>query len=138
MLTQIESVAFRDSYRLELKVLEELSDELDSLLRCHYSSFRISLEEDRKRAAVVWLKVLDNHIVRSASSKSCLEVLHPLVGLADIDSIHHCHLLIEDDIRVVAHAVRCVILALKEIHLCIIDAYVFDCIRNFHIFYIYF
>ena len=47
---------------------------------------------------MVGLKVLNDNIVGSAIAKDGLHIIHPLVGLTDIDSVHYCYFFVEDDV----------------------------------------
>ena len=92
----------------------------------HHGGVGVGLEEAVDVGGVVRLHVLDDEIVRLAASEGALQVVQPLVGEMLVHGVHDGHLFIQDNIGVVAHAVGHLILALEQVHLMVVDAYVQD------------
>ena len=49
-----------------------------------------------------------------------------------VDRVHYCDFLIKNNIRVVRHAVRDMVMTLKKIDLMVINAYISDLVRKIH------
>jgi hypothetical protein len=54
------------------------------------------------------------------------------MGEACIHRVHNGDLLIHNDIGIIRHAVGHYILTLEQVHLMVIDAYIFDIVGNEH------
>ena len=81
---------------------------------------------------MVGFEVMHDEVVGLTVAKGGSEVVEPLRERAAVAGIHDGNLLVENDVRVVAHPVGRDILAFEEAHLSVIDAYIFDVRSNGH------
>ena len=86
---------------------------------------------------MVRLDVLDDEIVGSSAAESFFKICEPRLGEVFVNGIEHSNFLVLDEIRVVSHSVRNVILSLKEVELVVVYSYVEDIVCYiFHIMYL--
>ena len=90
----------------------------------HNHCLWISLRKKCDVGGVVRLHMLDDEIVRLSAAKGFPDIGKPLLAKVLVHVIHDSHLIIQDDIAIVSHAVRHHILSLEKINLMIINAYV--------------
>ena len=83
---------------------------------------------------MVGFHVLYHEIIGCTPFEGSFEFLHPLLCFTGIHGVHHGHLVIQQQITVVAHAFRGHVLALKEVHLGIVTADILDVC--FHVEYV--
>ena len=108
----------------------ELVDEGDGFGRGHEGERGIALHHLDDGAGVVGLDVLDDEVVGRAVGQGVGEVVHPLVGASGVDGVHHGHLLVEDDVAVVAHAFGHFILAFEEVEIAVVGADILDSVGD--------
>ena len=80
---------------------------------------------------MVGLHVLDHQVIRLTARQGFVDVFEPLGSLLLVDGVHDGHLLVQNHIGVVAHAVGHDVLSLKEVYLVVVGADVDDGIRDF-------
>ena len=105
---------------------EEVVHHGESLGGGHHGSLGIGLEKAVDVGGMVRLHVLDDEIVRLPTGQGVLQIVQPLVGEMLVHGVHDGHLLVQDQIGVVAHAVGDLVLALEQVHLVIVYADVQD------------
>ena len=113
-------------------IAEELAHHAEGLGRGDHGGLRIDFQEIGNVGGVVRLHVLHHQIVRLAALEDGFDVVQPLVGEVAVHGVHDGHLFVQNDIRVVGHAVGHHILALKQVHLVVVDADVTDIVGNGH------
>ena len=124
--TQTECVTILHRYGLDnFQTFVELVQELQCFVRGDNRRVRVSLYKGGHRTGMVRFHMLDYEIVRSAVPNSRLHLQHPLFSLSGVDTIHHSHLVVKDNIAVVAHSFRRDILTLKKIHFRVITPDIF-------------
>ena len=104
----------------------ELEEEVCGLLAADDCRVGIFIEKSHDRAAVVWLHVLENKIVRLPAAERRREFGHPLPCHACIDSVHHRNPVALDQVTVIAHPFRDNILAFKKINIYVVNSDVSD------------
>ena len=77
-------------------------------------------------AGVVGFQMMHDEIVGLTACEGFLQVLLPLCHRATVAGVHDGHLLIKDDIGVIAHTVGRVVLVFKQVLLGVIDTDVAD------------
>ena len=92
----------------------------------------VDLHEIGDIGGVVWFHVLNDQIVGLSSVQYVLDIVEPLVGEVLVDRIHDGDLVVEDHIGVVGHSVGDFILSFEQIDFMVVDAYIFDCVGDFH------
>ena len=81
---------------------------------------------------MVAFHVLDDEVVRFAVAEDLGDISEPLLCKMLVDSVHDDDLLVDDDIRVVCHAVRDDILTFEEVDFMVVDTNIFDVGRDGH------
>ena len=104
----------------------ELEEEVCGLLAADDCCVGIFIEKSHDRAAMVWLHVLEDKIVRLPVAESRREFGHPLPCHARIDSVHHRNPVALDQVTVIAHPFRDNILAFKKINIYVVNSDVSD------------
>ncbi len=104
----------------------ELEEEVCGLLAADDCRVGIFIEKSHDRAAVVWLHVLENKIVRLPAAERRREFGHPLPCHACIDRVHHRNPVALDQVTVIAHTFRDNILAFKKINIYVVNSDVSD------------
>ena len=104
----------------------ELEEEVCGLLAADDCRVGIFIEKSHDRAAVVWLHVLEDKVVRLPAAERRRESGHPLPCHARIDSVHHRNPVALDQVTVIAHPFRDNILAFKKVNLYVVNSDVSD------------
>ena len=79
---------------------------------------------------MVRLHVLHYQVVGALASKGLGQVIQPVVGKVDINSIHYRDFIVKDDIGIVCHSVRHIILTFEEVNLMVVDTDVDDAVGD--------
>ena len=87
---------------------------------------------------MIGFQMLHNQVVRSLSIECLLQILFPFLCLGGIHRIHNGHLLILNQIRVVGHTQRHIVLTFEEIYVKVIHTDVFHIRCNCIIFHSYY
>ena len=75
---------------------------------------------------MVGLQMVDDQVIGFAAVQRFCQAHLPGLALAGVDGVQDGHLLVEDQVGIVSHALGHDILAFKEIEVEVIDADVFD------------
>ena len=97
-------------------MLEELGQHLLCLCAEHNLQGRELLGHTCDERGVVGFHVVHHEIVWCASGECFGQIAVPLVALASVGSVHDGHLLVQDEIAVITHALGHFVLSLKEIY----------------------
>ncbi len=93
---------------------EKLGEHGKGLGVAHQRHVRIFLRQQADASGVVRLHVLDHQIIRLASGQGLLHIPHPGHRPAAVHRVHHRHLLVQNHIGVIGHAVGHGVLPLKQ------------------------
>ena len=104
----------------------ELEEEVCGLLAADDCRVGIFIEKSHDRAAMVWLHMLEDKVVRLPAAERRRESGHPLPCHARIDSVHHRNPVALDQVTVIAHTFRDNILAFKKINIYVVNSDVSD------------
>ena len=74
--------------------------------------------------------MLHYKVVRALPVKGLGQVVQPLVCEVDIHGIHNRNLIIKDDIGIVCHSVRYIVLTLEKVDLMVVDTYIDDAVSD--------
>ena len=133
MLSEAERIVLLDDdAAVSVIAAEKVLHHLERLCGCHNSCIRIEVQEVCDICGVIGLHVLHNEIIRLSAVQRSSKVIEPLMRKIAVNGIHDGNLLIHDDIRIIRHAVRDVILPLKQIDLMVVDADIADVGCNIH------
>ena len=91
----------------------------------HHLRVWVALQECTHRTAMVGLHVLHDEVGRLRTVECGFQLRHPLVGLASVHRIHHGDAVRHEDITIVAHALRHMVLTLKQVQIGIVHTDVF-------------
>ena len=135
VLAERERVAFLDGERLlRLRQRRELREHRERLGRRDDCRIGVGLHEGQDAAGVVGLDVVDHQVVGRLAVELLLEVFHPVVHLAGIHGVEHRDLLVHDDVGIVGHAVREVVLPFENVQVAVVYANVLDAVAKiFHV-----
>ena len=86
----------------------------------HHLRVGVLLQECTHGAAMVGLHVLHDEVGRLRTVECGFQLRHPLVGLASVHRIHHGDAIRHEDITIVAHALRHMVLTLKQVQIGIV------------------
>ena len=75
---------------------------------------------------MVRLHVMDHEVIRLAAFKGLGQVGLPLLALAGVGSVHHGHLIIQDDVGIVGHPFGDDILAFEKVEVEVVDSDILD------------
>ncbi len=95
------------------------------------NSLRINRKEFLDAGGMIRLHMLNDQIIRLCAVERCRNIVQPLLREMCIRRIHNGGFFVLDDIGIISHAVRDVILSLEQVNLMIVDANVQDGIRYF-------
>ena len=76
--------------------------------------------------------MLNHKIVRLSSTERLGNIVQPLVRERGVHRVHHRHLLVANEIRVVRHALRHNVVTLEKVDVVIVNAYVKYIVCNSH------
>ena len=110
--------------------LKELTHKLEGLSVADRDNVGVLFYQSHKASCVVGLHVRDNYIVGLFAVKGLLEVIKPLGCFSSVRRIHYSYLLIENNIGIISHTLGNFVLALKQVNVIVIDAYVANCFGN--------
>ena len=111
---------------------EELLHHGEGLGRGDDGGLGVGLQEHVDVGGVVRLHVVDHQIVGLAAIQLSADVAQPLLAEVLVHGVHDGHLLVENDVGIIAHAVGDHILTLEQVHLMVVDADIADIIGNEH------
>ena len=125
MLAEIERFAVRNnnSFFAEIRA-EKVLHHRKRFFIGHNGSVRISLQEIDYICRVIGLHVLNNKIIRAAGTERGSHVVKPLVRKVRVHGVHNRDFIVENDIRVVGHSVRNLVLSLKKVNIVVIHAHI--------------
>ena len=131
---QAKRVALLDGQcpALQAEPLKVEAHQLQGLGGAHNGEVGAQLQGAQYAGTVVGLHVLHHQIVGLAAAQGLLQVGGPLVHLALVGSVDDGHLVVHQHVGVIAHALRQVILTLKELQLGIIHADIFYVVGYIH------
>ena len=98
----------------------------------HHGGLGVGLQEAVDIGGMVRLHVLDDEVVGLAASERVLQIVQPLMGEMLVHGVHDGHLLVQNNVGVVTHAVGDLVLALEQVHLVIVHAHVQNIACNLH------
>ena len=98
----------------------------------HDGGIRVLFHKVLNVGGMVWLHMLYDQIVGCSAIQCGFHVGEPFSCKMDLYGVHDRNFFIQNDIRIVCHAIGHNILTLKQIHLVVVDSYIFDVICNFH------
>ena len=124
------SAVFRQQLAVLNVHIKEIVHHGKGLLCGNNHCLRIGVDKILNVGRVVRLHVLYDQVVRLPSLQDICNVVQPLMGKVNINRVHDSHFLIQDHIGIVGHTVWNHILALKQVHLVIVDPHVTDGISN--------
>ena len=120
------AVFHREGAAAQVQPLVELHHEVQRLGARHHLQRGVFAQRVDDGARVVGFHVLHHQVVGRATAQGRAQVLFPLFCTACVDGVHDAHLLVENHITVVAHALRHGILAFEEIEIAIVGSDVTD------------
>ena len=83
---------------------------------------------------MVGLDVVDYQVVGRLAVELLLEVFHPVVHFAGIHGVEYRDLLVHDDVGIVGHPVREVVLPFENVQVAVVYANVLDAVAKiFHV-----
>ena len=133
MRAEGKRVTFADDHALIRKVsAEEIFHHCKRLRGSDHGDARICLDEIHDVRGVVGLHVLDHEIIGAFRAEHVLNVIEPFVREACVYRVHNGDLFVHDDVRIVAHTVRYLVLSFKKVYLSVVNADVKNIVRNFH------
>ena len=110
----------------------ELLHHPERRLRGHHHGGGVGVHKAHDVGAVIRLHVLHHQIVRRAALQRRRQAVHPLLAEMGVHRVHHGDLLVQNDVGVVGHAQRHVVLPLKQCHLMVVDADIPDIVADKH------
>ena len=110
----------------------ELLHHAESRLRGHHCDGGIGVHKGRNVGGMIWLHMLHHQIVRRAACQRRRQVGQPLLAEVGVHRVHDGDLLVQNDVGVVGHAQRHVVLPLKQRHLMVVDADIADIVADKH------
>ena len=113
---ETDRVTFLDRNRAsgEIKI-EELRHKRKGLCVADQLHVRIHLSQLLDISGMIRLQMRDHQIIYGASVQRLGKIVHPGVGCARINGVHHGYLLIQNQVGVIGYAIRNNILAFKQI-----------------------
>ena len=120
------AVFHRDGAAAQVEPFVELHHEVQRLGARHHLQRGVFAQRVDDGARVVGFHVLHHQVVGRATAQGRAQVFFPLFRTARVDGVHDAHLLVENHITVVAHALRHGILAFEEIEIAIVGSDVTD------------
>ena len=133
MLAELEGVALFDDNAAVGKVgAEEVQHHGEGLGRADENSLGIDLHKLADVGAVVGLHMLDHQVVRRAAAQCGVKIVQPGCGEVAVYGVHDRDLLVENDVGVVGHAERHVVLTLEQVDLMVVDADIANVFGNVH------
>ena len=81
---------------------------------------------------MIRLHVLYHKIIGRAISQLALDIVKPLMGKPCVDRVHDRNFCVNDNIRIVRHAVFNDILTLEQVDIMVIHAHISDVFCNLH------
>ena len=133
VLAQSQGIALTDHNPVTLKIVaEELLHHGEGLGGGNHRGLGIDLQEVRNVGRMIRLHVLNDQIVGLPAVQDGLQIVQPLVREIPIHGVHNGHLLIQNHIRIVRHAVGNHILSLKQVYLMVVNAHIADILGNCH------
>ena len=116
----------------EIHTSEKVLHHGKSLSIGYNSYLRIGFDKILDIGCMIRFHMLYDQIIRLRTIQHICHIAKPLFCKMRIYSIHNCNLFVHDNIRVVRHTVRNIILSFKQIYLMIIDTYIINIISDFH------
>ena len=104
----------------QVQAVEELSQHLQGLGRGHHLQGGILPGHPGNQARVVRFQMMHHQIIRRASAQGFHEVLLPRLRATGIDGIHNGHFLVLNQIRIIGHSLRHIILAFEQVQIHIV------------------
>ena len=133
MGAQLERVAIlHDQLPLVVGSVVVCAHHGERLGRCHHGGGGEGLHEAGDVCRVVGLHVLDHQVIGRATGERGIQVGEPLVAEVHFHGIHDGDLLVEDDVGVVCHAERHVVLPLEQVDVVVVHADVDDISGDVH------
>ena len=114
----------------EVQPREVLGKEREGLGPAHEFHLRPALHHRLNAGGVVRLDVVDDEVVRLPAREGGFQVFQVLRALVVVHGVQDGHLLVQDHVGIVGHAVGDHILALEEIDVVIVDADVADAVSH--------
>ena len=131
VLTKIQCAAVLNHHLLILEAgAEELCHHGKCLGVANHLCIRIGVHKILYVGGVVRLHVLHYQVVGALASKGLGQVVQPVVGKVDIHGVHHRDFIVKDDIGIVCHSVRYIILTFEEVNLMVIDTHIDDAVSD--------
>ena len=132
MLAQSQCITlfYSDHATCKINAIKKVSQHLHGLCTAYQLHTRISLQHPSNECRVIGLHVVSHQVVRLSAVQSSRQILFPLLTLSAVSSIHHCYLLIINEIRVITHALGHHILALKQIDVQIVYTDILYAVTN--------
>ena len=133
VLAQLQGVALLDLNAAFRKVgAEEVLHHGEGLGRTDEGGVGVGVHKDLDVGAVVGLHVLDHQVVGLAAAELGGQVGEPLPGEVLVHGVHDGDFPVQDQVGVVGHTQRHLVLALEEVDLVVVDANVADVPCNCH------
>ena len=114
----------------EVQPRKVLPKEREGLGSAHEFYFRPALHHRLNAGGVVGLDVVDDEVVRLPAGQGGVQIVQELRALVVVHGVQDGHLLVQDHVGIVGHAVGDHILALEKIDVVIVDADIADAVRH--------
>ena len=133
MLAQVQGVALaHHDAAVSIVGAEEILHHGKRLGGGDHNGLRVQAQEFVDVGGVVRLHMLNHQEVGLPAGQSLFHIVQPLMGEVCIHGVHDGHLLVQNGVGIVSHAVRHHILALKEVHFMVVDADIANIVGNKH------
>ena len=133
MCAKLQRTAFTDNDPSVLKLrAKEIAHHGERLCAGNNDSLRIVLHKIQDIGAVVRFHMLNNKIIGFSAVKGVFKIVQPFLCKVAVNGVHDSDLAVHDDIGIVCHAVRNIILTLKQVDLVVIHAHISDIVGNIH------
>ena len=120
---QIEDIAFLDNHTAVGVIgAEELLHHHKGLGTGNDHGRRIELGEDGNAGGMIRFHVVDDQIVRRLISEDFADIGKPGFGAAGVDGIADSGFIVNDDIGIIGHAERDIVLPFKQVDFMVISA----------------
>ena len=127
---QRAAVGSRQRAAGQVEPFKELAHHGQRLRRGDNGGLRVNFQEFGNVGRVVGLHVVDDEIVRLAAVQRGGDIAQPFVREVRVDSVEHGGFFVQNDVGVVRHAARHLVLAFKQVNGVVVDADVADVFGN--------
>ena len=130
MVSQGQGIPFLHRHRLGQIQLEVLGQHLEGFCVAHQANLGIAVHKGADAGSMIRLQMVHHQVIHAAALQFPLQVGQEPLRLAFVHGIQHRHLVIQNHIGIVAHAVGNGVLPFKKIQVFIIHADITNVLGN--------